>query len=236
MVIPVGSFINCATIILGSSLGLVLGNRMTPNIRAIVFQGLGLCVAILGIEMALQTGNPLILIFSVLLGSIIGEMLNIEAALDFAGNSLKNIFKSNSGTFTQAFVSATMLFAIGSMAILGPLEEGLSGERSILLTKSMLDGFTSMALAAALGPGVLFSAIPVFILQGSITVLAVYLQVVLSPTAINELKAAGGILIIGIGLNMLEITKIKLSNMLPALVCAVIIVAILGALPEFTLP
>lgn len=203
---------------------MLLGNRLSSGMRNIVFQGLGLCVMVIGIQMALCTANPLYMIFSVLIGSILGELCNIEGVLDFTGNSIKKIFKSENGSFTQGFVSASMLFCIGSMAILGPLDEGLTGDRSILLTKSLLDGFSAIALASAFGSGVIFSALPVLLIQGSITIFATYLQVVLPPEAIVELKAAGGILIIGICLNMLEITKIKLSNMLPALPIAVLLV------------
>ncbi|MDL2307157.1 DUF554 domain-containing protein [Desulfovibrio sp. OttesenSCG-928-C06] len=228
MVIPVGSLINCATIILGALLGLMLGNRLTPNLRTIVFQGLGLCVFVIGVQMALDSANILVVIFSILIGGIIGELIGIEDLLDKTGEALKRLLRSGNGTFTQGFVNATMLFCIGSMAILGPLEEGLRGDRSILLTKSLLDGFAAMAFAAAMGTGVIFSALPVLLLQGLITIFAVYLQAVLSPDMILELKATGGILIMGISLNMLELTKIRLSNLLPALPCVVLIVFLMG--------
>lgn len=228
MVIPVGSLINCATIVFGALLGLLLGNRLTPNLRTIVFQGLGLCVFVIGVQMALDSANILVVIFSILIGGIIGELIGIEALLDKTGEALKRLLRSGNGTFTQGFVNATMLFCIGSMAILGPLEEGLRGDRSILMTKSLLDGFAAMAFAAAMGTGVIFSALPVLLLQGLITIFAVYLQAVLSPDMILELKATGGILIMGISLNMLELTKIRLSNLLPALPCVVLIVFLMG--------
>lgn len=228
MIIPVGSLINFAAIIVGSTLGLLLGNRLTADIRKIVFQGLGICIVVIGLQMALATGNILVVLFSVLLGGIIGQILDIETFLGTVGDNLKRLTGSGSGTFTQGFVNATILFCIGSMAILGPLEEGLRGDMSILLTKSVLDGFSAMAFAAAMGIGVMFAAAPVLVLQGLITIFAVYLSGVLSPQMITELKATGGILIIGIGLNMLELTKIKLSNLLPALPFAILLVFVLS--------
>lgn len=228
MIIPVGSLINFGAIIAGSTLGLILGNRLTPGIRKIVFQGLGLCIIVIGLQMALSAANMLIVLFSILLGGILGEILDIENFLITAGERLKRLIGSGSGTFTQGFVNATILFCIGSMAILGPLEEGLNGDMSILLTKSMLDGFSSMAFAAAMGLGVMFAALPVLLLQGLITIFALYLQDVLTLEMIAALKATGGIMIIGIGLNILELTKIRLSNLLPALPFAILLVYIIS--------
>lgn len=224
MILPIGSLINAGAIIVGATLGLLIGNRLTPGLRGIVFQGLGLCVLVIGMQMALVDVNILLVIFSVLLGGISGELMNLEGALTAGGEALKRLFKSGNSTFTQGFVNATMLFCIGSMAIIGPLDEGLDGDRTILMTKSLLDGFAAMALAAALGSGVIFSSLPVLLIQGSITIFAVYLQSALDVTMINTLKATGGVMILGIALNMLEITKIRLSNLLPALPFAVLLV------------
>ncbi len=222
-VIPIGSLVNAFAIILGGCLGLLLGNRLSESMRKIVFQGLGLCVMIIGIQMALQSKLPLVMIFSILLGCIAGELLRLENWFNRGGNLLKRLFRSKNAAFTEGFVSATLLFCIGAMAILGALEEGLQHGRTTLLSKAILDGFASVAMASALGSGVLLAAVPVLLYQGLMTVFAVYLQSALSPDMQRELIAVGGIMIVGIGLNLLEVAKISLSNMLPALFCVVLI-------------
>ncbi len=209
-------------------MGLFLGNRLTDDLRKIVFQGLGLCVIIIGLQMALLVQNPLILIFSILTGGIIGEICNLDGQLARGGNALKKLTGSGNNSFTEGFVGATMLFCIGSMAILGPLDEGLTGDYTILLTKSVLDGFAAMALSAAFGSGVMFAAAPTFLYQGVITLFAGSLQSLLTEQMILNIKATGGVLILGIAFNMLELTKIKLSNLLPALPMAVLIVYVLS--------
>lgn len=226
MIIPVGSLINAGTIILGSTLGLFLGNRLTDDLRKIVFQGLGLSVIIIGLQMALLVENPLILIFSILFGGIIGEIFDLDGLLTRGGDRLKTTLRSSNGNFTEGFVSATMLFCIGSMAILGALDEGLTGDYTVLMTKSVLDGFAAMAISAAFGSGVAFSAVPVFIYQAGITLFAGSLQSVLNDQMILNIKATGGVMVLGIAFNMLELTKIKLTNLLPALPAVVIIVYI----------
>lgn len=228
MIVPAGSLINAGAIICGSLLGLLLGGRLNSGLQKIVFQGLALCVIIIGLQMALLTDNPLILIFSLLIGAIIGEICDLEGLLGKGGEVLKNTLKSSNGTFTDGFVNATVLFSIGSMAILGPLDEGLTGDRSILITKSVLDGFSAMAFAAAFGSGVIFSALPVLLLQGSITVFAGSMQSVLDDAMILSIKAVGGVIILGIALNMLEVVRIKLTNLLPALPIGVLITYIVS--------
>ncbi|MDR2825309.1 MAG: DUF554 domain-containing protein [Deltaproteobacteria bacterium] len=228
MIIPTGSLINFATIIAGSTLGLLLGNRLAPGLRTIIFQGLGLLCIVIGLQMALPTPNVLVVMFSVLTGGIIGELLDLETSVNRGGDYLKRLLRSENNTFTQGFVTASMFFCIGSMVILGPLEEALNNNLSIILTKALLDGFTAMALSAALGPGVILSAVPTLIIEGLLTVFAVYIQPILTPDMITQLKSTGGILILGIGLNMLEITKIKLFNLLPSLLCAPLLVFILS--------
>lgn len=223
MVLPVGSLINAGAIVCGAILGMILGGRLNDGLQKIVFQGLGLCVMVIGLQMALLTENPLILIFSLLIGGIIGELCDLDGLLTRGGNGLKSLFRSGNSSFTDGFVNATMLFAIGSMAILGPLDEGLTGNISILMTKSVLDGFAAMAFSAAFGSGVAFSAIPVFIYQAAITIFAASLQSVLDEQMILSIKGTGGVIIVGIALNMLELTKIKLTNLLPALPIAVLI-------------
>jgi len=228
MVLPVGSFINAAVVVAGACMGMLLGNRLPERVRLIVFQGLGLCTLSIGMQMTFQTTNPLYMVGSILVGAIIGESLRLEDAITSGGNAVKRAMKSGNARFTEGFVAATLLFCIGSMAIIGPLQEGLEGERTIVLTKSMLDFFAAIAFGAAYGSGVMFSALPLFIYQGSITLFADVLRPYLSDFMRAEISAVGGLMIVGIGINLLEIKKIRLSNLLPALMVVVIICAVMG--------
>ena len=212
--IPLGAIINALGITIGSLVGLAFGARLPERVRAIVFQGLGLCVLVIGFKMALLTQNPLIVIFSIVIGSVAGEMIGLEARLIRVGDWLNPLF-------TEGMVNASVLFCIGAMAIIGSFDEGLRGDRAVVLSKTIIDSFAALAMASAYGLGVLFSAIPVLIYQGALTLLAGSLQSWLDPATMTELTAVGGTLIIGIGLNMLEITRISLSNMLPALLAVV---------------
>ena len=216
--IPLGAIINALGITIGSLVGLAFGARLPERVRAIVFQGLGLCVLVIGFKMALLTQNPLIVIFSIVIGSVAGEMIGLEARLIRVGDWLKGRLNP---LFTEGMVNASVLFCIGAMAIIGSFDEGLRGDRAVVLSKTIIDSFAALAMASAYGLGVLFSAIPVLIYQGALTLLAGSLQSWLDPATMTELTAVGGTLIIGIGLNMLEITRISLSNMLPALLAVV---------------
>ncbi|MEK9178909.1 MAG: DUF554 domain-containing protein [Patescibacteria group bacterium] len=221
-----GTIINCATILVGGSIGLVLHKNFPEKIRFIVFQGIGLFSLVIGMQMAFKAINPLILVFSVIIGGIVGELLNLELRLDLLSEKLKKLSGSKSNTFTEGLTTAFLLFCVGSMAILGPINEVLRNDRSILYTKSILDGFSSIALASSLGVGVLFSAIPVFLYQGGITIFASTFQSYFSTSIISELTAVGGLLILGIGINLLDIKKIKVVNMLPSLIIAVVLAAL----------
>ncbi|ABB39285.1 protein of unknown function DUF554 [Oleidesulfovibrio alaskensis G20] len=220
MVFPTGSLVNLIAIVLGSCAGMLLGNRLPERVRYIVFCGLGLATLVIGMQMALKTQNPLILVFSILLGGITGELLQIERGLNSLGERLKKRLKSNNLRFVDGFVSATLLFVIGSMAILGPFDEALRGDRTLLYTKSILDCFASVPLAASFGSGVLFSAVPVFLYQGALTLFAGVLQPMLTPAMMNEIIATGGLMILGIALGLLDVKRIPLSNLLPSLVYA----------------
>ena len=210
--IPLGAIINALGITIGSLVGLAFGARLPERVRAIVFQGLGLCVLVIGFKMALLTQNPLIVIFSIVIGSVAGEMIGLEARLIRVGDWLKGRLKSSNPLFTEGMVNASVLFCIGAMAIIGSFDEGLRGDRAVVLSKTIIDSFAALGMA---------SAIPVLIYQGALTLLAGSLQSWLDPATMTELTAVGGTLIIGIGLNMLEITRISLSNMLPALLAVV---------------
>lgn len=223
MIIPVGPLVNALGVIAGGTVGLLLGTRLPERIRLIVFQGLGLCVLVIGFKMALLSQNPLIVIFSILIGAILGELLQLEKGLIHLGDSLKKRFKSANPRFTEGMVNGSILFCIGALAILGSFDEGMRGDRTIVFSKTILDSFAAMAFASAYGVGVLFAAIPVLIYQGALTIGAESLQPWLTPATMNELTAVGGTLIIGIGLNLLELAHIALSNMLPSLVIVVVL-------------
>jgi len=186
-------------------------------------QGLGLSVIVLGTSMAIKTQNFIILIFSIVIGGIVGELLNIDKSLNNFAMFIKKKTKSKEGKFIQGFVTAFLIFCVGSLTIMGAIEEGVNGNPDLLYTKSMLDLFTAIALSSVLGVGVLFSIIPLFLFQGLLTLGALFISRFLTDFVINEISAVGGVLIIGIGLNHLKIQKIKLINLLPAILIAAIL-------------
>ena len=213
-----GSIINAITIVTGSILGVFLSNGVSERFNKIIFQALGLFSIFLGVSLASETDNNfMIMSLAVIIGGLIGELLRIEERIEIISNKLKNKLNNSNPKFTEGLITSTMLFSIGSMAILGPLNEALKGDRTLVLTKSIMDGVSAIALASAFGRGVIYSAIPVLIIQGSIGLSSSFLEPVLSPELISELTAVGGILIIGIGISVLEIKKIKVINLIPAL-------------------
>jgi hypothetical protein len=218
-----GTLVNTVTVIVGSGLGLWVGHRLPENIKRIVLHAMGLVTILLGIQMALKTESALILIGSLVLGGITGELLKIEEALESVGEYLKKRVKSESGNFVLGFVSASLLFCVGPMTVVGSLEDGLFGKADLLYIKSVLDGFASLVLSSGLGIGVFFSFLTVLIFQGSLTLLGNQLEFILREDIITEMSAAGGLLIVGIGLQLLDIKKIRVANLLPTLVYAVIL-------------
>lgn len=223
-----GTIINVVAIFLGCSVGLILKSKFPEKIEKIIMQALGLASLLIGMQMAIKADNILLVIFSLVIGGVIGEIIDIEAGLERFGERIKGKFKSNntSERFVEGFLTASLLYCVGSMAIMGAIKEGLSGNPDILYAKSLLDGITSIAFTAAMGIGVLFSAIPVFLYQGGITLLARTVKDFLSPKIINEMTAVGGILIWGIGFGLLGIKKIKVGNLLPAILVAAFLAAI----------
>lgn len=224
--LPIGSIVNALAIIGGAVIGCWLQSRFPERIRAIVFQGLGLCVLLIGIQMALKVENILLVIFAVLLGGITGELLRLDTLLERIGNWVKRIIGSKNERFTDGLVTTSLIYCIGAMAIIGSLEEGINGDPTILFTKSILDGFASIAFAATYGSGVLFSCIPVFVYQGSMTIGASFFQQYFSDMMIAQVTACGGLLIVGIGINLLELTEIRLANLLPSLAYVVVLTAL----------
>jgi uncharacterized membrane protein YqgA involved in biofilm formation len=221
--VPIGTIINTATVVAGSLIGLVLKHRYPAKLKSVFFQAIGLATIVIGVKMALDVKNVLTLIFSLLAGGVVGELAGLDAKLDGAAEKLKAVLKRADGGFSEGLVTAFLLFCMGSMTIVGCIDEGVRGDRTILITKSIMDGFTSIAFASTFGIGVLFSAIPLLIFQGSVTLLASVSQRFFTPLIVAQLTAVGGTMIIGLGLGLLEIKKIKVINFLPALVIVVIL-------------
>ena len=228
MVFPFGALVNALAIAAGGLAGLIMGARMPERVRCIVFQGLGLCVTVLGVQAALGGTRPALTIGSIVAGSIVGELLRLEDRLASLAESVKNKVRSSNPRFTEGLLSASVIFCIGAMGILGSFEEGLRGARDIVYAKSIIDAFAAMIMASAMGVGVLFSGVSVFIYQGLLVVGAGALSGLLTPPVMAELTATGGIIIMGIGINMLGLLQIRLANMVPALVFAVALALVAG--------
>jgi len=221
-----GTLVNTVTVIIGSLIGLAIGSRFTEKIKTIVLQALGLCTLLIGMKMAFKTENVILVIGSLALGGIVGELLKIEDGLERIGDIIKSKVKSNSSTFVLGFVTASLVFCVGPMTIVGSIEDGISGDASTLYAKSMLDGFASIAFTSSLGVGVLFASLTVLIFQGALTLLGSQLTFLLEPRILNELTATGGLMILGIGFYLLDIKRIKVGNLLPSLVFVVILALI----------
>lgn len=221
-----GTLVNIAAVIVGSAIGLLFHAKLPPRLGVIAFQGIGLFTLFLGFTMAARTQNLPVLIFAIVLGAITGELIDIERHLTRLGDWLKRRLKLGGERFAEGMVTAFLLFCMGSMTVLGAVEEGLGGKPNLLVAKSVLDGFASIALSATLGAGVPFSVIPLLVYQGGLTLLAGSLQDVLSKGVVNEMSAAGGLLLIGLGINILEIKKLRVLNMLPALMYAAVLAAL----------
>jgi uncharacterized membrane protein YqgA involved in biofilm formation len=217
-----GTLVNTGAVVVGSLLGVVIGKRLPDRIKTIVMQALGLSVILIGLQMALSGTRPLFVIGSLLLGAITGELLDIEGRIAAMGEWLKRRFRSESPTFVQGFVTASVLYCTGAMVIVGAIRDGTVGDPSILYIKSLLDGVASIAFASSLGSGVAFSALSVFVIQGSITLLASKLAFLQGPGVIEAVTATGGLLILGIGINILEIKQIRVGNLVPALAYAIL--------------
>ncbi|MBU7048397.1 MAG: DUF554 domain-containing protein [Theionarchaea archaeon] len=218
-----GTLFNVTGVIIGSAIGLTIHSRLPQRIITTTFQGIGLFTIVLGVTMAVKTTNFLLIIVSIVTGSIVGELLNIEAVLDKLSEKIRKKTQFANDKFSEGFITSSLMFCIGSMAILGALEEGLGGTPHLLMAKSVLDGFCSLVLAASLGVGVIFSAVPLLIYQGGLTLFASSLQGSLTECIINELTSVGGLLLIGLGIDILEIKKLKIMNMLPSLAVVVVL-------------
>jgi len=216
-----GTFINVATVLAGSCVGYFFHSKLPKRLVDITFQAIGLFTLYIGVTMAMRVHQILILIFSMVLGALVGEWLNLEALINRFSNWVKVRFKFNQPTFSEGMISAFLLFCMGSMTILGAFEEGTQGKSDLLVAKSIMDGVSSVALASALGIGVAFSVLPLLVFQGGLTLLALWFGKLMPQTVIDEMSAVGGLLLVGLGLSILEIKKVKVINMLPAIVIAI---------------
>ena len=209
----------------------MLGQRLPDKVRQTVMQGLGLVTITVGLRMALDTANILIVMGSVLLGGILGEWWQIEERLEAVGERLQErLHVGTASTLAQGFVTASLIFCVGPMTILGSIRDGLVGDYSLLAIKSLLDGFAALALASSLGIGVMLSAITVLVYQGSLSLLASLAQVAMTEAMITEMTATGGVIIMGIGLVLLDIKRVRVASYLPGIFIAPLIVAVLTAL------
>lgn len=218
-----GTIINVATILLGGFFGLLLGNRLPEKVRYTVMMALGLFTFAYGIRLFMQTGNSLVVLISMLIGVLLGEWWRIEDALSHLGVFLERKFNRNKGIesakFIRGFLSASLLFSIGPMAILGSIQDGLTGDYNTLVIKAIMDGFAAIAFASSLGIGVLFSSLVILVYQGGLSLLATQLQFIMSDQVLAEFSAIGGIMLIGIAVSsLLEVKKIRVANFLPGFI------------------
>ena len=218
-----GTIVNCAAVIAGSCLGMLIGRRLPERFMNIMFMGVGLATLAIGVSMTLESKNLIVSVVSIMLGGILGEWMRLERRLDSLAAHIKKRLRFRSERFNEGFVTATVLFCVGSMAILGSFEDGLGHFPRLLYTKSVMDGLSSVALSSTMGLGVLFSAVPMGLYQGALTLFAGSLSGVLTPVMIAEMTAVGGLMLLGIGLNLLKVTRIPVINFLPGLVIAPLI-------------
>ena len=220
-----GVMVNVITVLIGASVGLLLKKGIPERVSSAAMVGLGACTLYIGISGSLCGENVLIAIASVVLGAVVGTLLNIDGAINRMARGVENRFrgKGQGVSIAEGLISATLLFCVGSMTVTGSIQAGLTGDSSILITKAMLDLVSSTMLASSLGVGVLLSAGAVFIIQGGLVLLAGLLAPVMSAGAINEMTCAGSLLIIMIGTNLMGMTKIKVADFLPAIFFAPVI-------------
>lgn len=231
-----GVTVNAIAIIIGSILGSLAGKKLPASMSNTIMQGMSLAICLIGLQMAIATNNVLIVILSLVIGGMLGEALDIEGKFNRLGKRIENYFSAplssrqgtgqGTGTIARAFVTASLVYCVGAMAIVGPLESSLNHNHSVLYAKSMLDGISAIVFASTLGPGVALSSAAVFVYQGTIALLGTWAQPLLAEPLLKELSAAGGLLILGIGLNLLRVTSIKIGNLLPAVFIAPLLASI----------
>ncbi|MFA5418376.1 MAG: DUF554 domain-containing protein [Bacteroidales bacterium] len=223
----IGTLINTAAVIAGGAIGLLFGGKLPEKYTTIFFQAIGLFTLYLGISLALEARQVFYVVLSLIIGSLAGEALNLEARMERGSEWLKQKFKFKNERFSEGLITAFLLYCMGSLTLIGSVTEGLGGGPKILLIKSLMDGVSSIALASAMGIGVVFSAAPLLIYQGGITLLTMWLGNFIPPEIITDVSAVGGILLIGLAISILQIKKIRVMNMLPALVVIVVLLIFL---------
>jgi uncharacterized membrane protein YqgA involved in biofilm formation len=225
-----GTFINVAAILIGGTIGLIFGSRIPERFKNTVIAGMGLFTAAMGLQMFFKSSNQLIVLGAIIIGAMLGEWIGIEDWLQSFGQTLEKRFSSDTETgagskFVRGFMVSSLLFCIGPMAILGSIQDGLTGDYKLLAVKSTLDGFAAIAFSSTLGVGVMFSSIIILVYQGGISLLANQLNAIVTDPMMAEMTATGGVILMGVAFsNLLEIKKIRVGNFLPALAVAPLIV------------
>lgn len=231
--IGLGTLVNCAAIVAGSLAGAVLQRGFPDKWKETLMAGMGLCTLVIGLNMAQKSVHIILVVVSIALGTLLGEWLDIDGHLNRFGKWVEGKLvrwkeaAPGRHSLGDAFVSASLLFCIGAMAIIGSITDGITGDHAILFAKASLDAVMSLLLASTMGPGVALSAVPVLLYQGSITLLALWLQSFMTDAVIAELSATGGIMIMAIGLNLTGVTKLRLANMIPGIVVLLVLAAFL---------
>lgn len=227
-----GTLVNAVAVLVGSTLGVLLRRRIPKGMEDILMQGLGLAVLVIGWQMARESHNVVLLILSMTIGGVLGQLLSIEAGLERLGTWAEARLgaREEGSTFARAFVSSSLLFCVGPLTILGAFQGGLGQPPLLLYTKSVLDGVSSVAIGAALGPGVFLSAVTILLYQGALTLLASSAQMVMTPDVTREFSATGGLLVLGVGINLLGLRPIRVGNLLPALLVVVVLTTVLPTL------
>ncbi len=213
-----GTIANAAAVLVAGAAGLAVRKHIPAKMTDTVFQALGLFTLVIGVKMALETDDMLLAVVSLVLGALVGQWLDIDGALKRLSRWLEQRVGGSQDTFTSGLVTATLLFCVGSMSILGAIEDGMGNTPTLLYTKSIMDAASALILAAALGAGVLFSVVPMLIYQGGLTLLAGFMMEFMSDSMMADLTGVGGILIVGLGINLLKIREISVANLLPALI------------------
>ena len=223
-----GTLLNLLTVLVGGLVGTVLGDRLPPRLRENVVAGVGLFVAVMGVEFAIDTASLLYLLGAILAGGIIGSLAGIERRLNELGAAIQRRFArpGRTSTIAEAFVTASIVFCVGPLTFLGAIHNGLTGDGSLLVIKSVLDGFTAIAFAATLGWGVLLSLAVILVYQGGLAAGASVFATLLSDTQLREMNATGGLLLVGVGLKLLKIRDVQVADYLPAIAVAPLLVAI----------
>ena len=213
-----GTVFNSIAVFLGSIIGLLVGKFIPERMQQTIFNCLGLFTLYVGINMTLNTKHSIAVLLSLVLGTITGDLLGLETKLNNLGDTIKAKLHTSNSSFTEGFVTATLLFCVGSMAIIGAFNDGLRHDPELLMTKGIMDGIASILFAGSLGLGVLFSVIPMFIYQGTLTLIAIWAEPFITADMFANISGLGGLMIMGIGLNLMKITKLKLGDMLPGLI------------------